>query len=532
MKGLYIVIVILSISGNLFSQDQQDSLVVFSGLKFHSEFEKKALTNFIQNRKDTFNLFMAIDEHMTPEIADICRSNFNQVFVELDKQKIQDKSTDRKIKIAYSVVHKQFLKKYDENVFFPQIFKEGTYDCVTASLLYALVFDRLKVPYKVMSSKNHIYLIANPGHKSVVIETTNPSFEKAIFNGNFKQQYVDNLKSSKMISDEDTQNKSVEEIFSTKFNELNESKASNLPGFQYYNKAFLLSQNSDFDKAYNLVQKAYYFFPDQQVKSLFIILLAYKLDKCEFKNLEDADMVVQLSRLDPTNVNQISGVFDHMIAKNLQYTDRVNFCDSLYQRVRKQITNKKMLDEIAFSYNMTMAYNKTRRFNINESNLFVRRALKIKPTHRDAISFFDACLTNDLQSTEDYSSYLDSLNSYEKEFADTPILQNIMDYKLMVYLKISEQAFPNNKLAVGEKYMALFENNFKLPVKNIDQRCKIENAYYEYASYFARKKNKAMMDKIISKGLKWIPNSNMIQSAKDNFRVVYSGKSKMMIAPE
>ena len=179
-----------------------------------------------------------------------------------------------------------------------------------------------------------------------------------------------------------------------------------------------------------------------------------------------------------------------------------------------------------------MAYSKTKKFNINESKMFVRRALKIKPTQRDAVSFFDMCLTNDLQNTEDYSTYLDSLNIYEKEFADTPLLQNILDYKLMAYLKLAEQTFPKNKQAEGEKYMALFENNFKLPVKNTDQKCKIENAYYEYASYYARKKNKTMMEKIISKGLKWIPNSNMIQSAKDNMRVIYTGKHKMMIAPD
>jgi len=532
MKRLNICIFIISITGCLFSQDKQDSLVLFSGLKFHSEFEKKALTNFVQNRKDTFDLFMAIDEHMTQDMADAARSNFNKIFVELDNQKIQDKSIDRKIKIAYTVVHKLYLKKYDENVFFPQIFKEGTYNCVTASLLYALVFDHLKIPYKVMSSKNHIYLIANPGNKSVVIETTNPSFEKAIFNGNFKQQYVENLKSSKLISEEDLKNKSVEEIFSTKFNELNESNAFNLPGFQYYNMAFLLVQNNNIDKAYNLLQKSYYFFPNQQVKVLFITSLAYKLDKCEFKKLEDADMVVQLSRLDPTSVNQISSLFDHMIARNLQYTDRADFCDSLYNRVITQITDKNILNEIMFSYNMTMAYSKTKKFNINESKMFVRRALKIKPTQRDAVSFFDMCLTNDLQNTEDYSTYLDSLNIYEKEFADTPLLQNILDYKLMAYLKLAEQTFPKNKQAEGEKYMALFENNFKLPVKNTDQKCKIENAYYEYASYYARKKNKTMMEKIISKGLKWIPNSNMIQSAKDNMRVIYTGKHKMMIAPD
>ena len=528
MKRLSICIIILSFSGLLFSQSQQDSLVLFSGLKYQSEFEKKALTNYVQNKKDTFDLFLAIDENMTDEIAQGYKIIFNNVFTELNKQKTDPKNITRKIKSSYSIVHNQFLKKYSETAYFPSIFKDGTYNCVTASLLFAMVFDQYGIPYKVMSSKDHIYLIANPGNKSVVIETTNPSFENAIFNGDFKQQYVNNLRSSKLISEEDYKNKSVEEIFATKFNDLKESKAINLPGFQYYNKSLIMAQNNDVDKAYDLSLKAYFFYPDKQVKTLLYTTLAFKLDKCEFSKIEDAELIAQYARIDPTNTHQISRLFDQMLAKNIQYTDRINFCDTFYNRLRSIITDKNILDEIGFSYNMTMAYGKNRRFDISGTNIYVRNALKFKPNQRDAISLFEASLQNDLQRTEDYYSNLDSLKKYEKEFENTSVLPIINDYKIMVYLKIAEKAFENNKATEGEKYMSLFENNFVPPIKDIEHRIKIENAYFEYANYYARRKNKAMVDKIISKGLKLIPKSNMIQSARDSMSPHIS---KMMIAP-
>ena len=41
-------------------------------------------------------------------------------------------------------------------------------------MLYSMVFDAMKIPYKVMAAPGHIYLIANPGSNSIVIETTNP----------------------------------------------------------------------------------------------------------------------------------------------------------------------------------------------------------------------------------------------------------------------------------------------------------------------------------------------------------------------
>ena len=106
-------------------------------------------------------------------------------------------------------------------------------------MLYAMVFDEFEIPCKLKVSSNHVYLVANPGSNSIVIETTNPDFEKAIFTGDFKQQYVNYLRTSKLISAEDYKNKSVEEIFEEKYNEVGDATFDNLPGLQYYNKGWL-----------------------------------------------------------------------------------------------------------------------------------------------------------------------------------------------------------------------------------------------------------------------------------------------------
>ena len=67
---IFIQIVIFSFS--LKAQNQTDSLIRFSDLRFHSGFEKEALTNFVRHGKDIFNLFLAIDEKMTDELATNC----------------------------------------------------------------------------------------------------------------------------------------------------------------------------------------------------------------------------------------------------------------------------------------------------------------------------------------------------------------------------------------------------------------------------------------------------------------------------
>src|SRR4030042_788753 len=219
-----IVTVVFSAENSLFAGNGTDSLVLFSDLRYHSAFEKEAIFNFVNHRNDTFNLFMAIDENMTAEEADRIHKTYLQVYDELNTKKIDSKKINKKIKIAYTSVHDHFLTKYNSNEYFPVMFGTGIYNCVSASMLFSLVFDRLEIPCKVMASSEHVYLIAPPRKNSVVIETTNPTFEKTIFTGEFKQQYVYYLRSSKLISDSDYQNKSVEEIFEEKFNQVHEAE--------------------------------------------------------------------------------------------------------------------------------------------------------------------------------------------------------------------------------------------------------------------------------------------------------------------
>jgi len=261
------------------------------------------------------------------------------------------------------------------------------------------------------------------------------------------------------------------------------------------------------------------------VKNLFYTTLAYKIEKCEFNKLEDVDLLAQFIRFNPSNLNEISKIFDVMLAKNLQYTDRSKNIDSYYQRLKSEITDKDVMTEIGFAYNMTMAYSK--RYDLTGSNYYARNALKFKPNQKDAILLFQTCLENDLKTTTNTKSYLDSLNLYSKELDNvntTPLIDNC---KLKVYLKIAGKSLENKNPADAEKYLKLFEESFQPPVKDIDMKIKIENVYYEYACYYA-KKNKAMTDKIISRGMKYIPGSNLLQSAKTSQVHI----SRMMIAPD
>lgn len=509
-KAILVHSFIICLSSILLCQSNSDSLVKFAELRFHTDFEKNVIKTYKQKSTDTIKVFLGIDESMNTNEANILSTQYYNVFKAINKKKIDTKSTAKKIKVVYPIVHDYFLKKYSTDDYFPSVFKTGAYNCVTASALYAMVFDKLKIPYKVMASPEHAYLIGNPGESSIVIETTNPNFEKAIFTGEYKQQYVNYLKSSKLISESEYKNKSTAEIFEEKFNEVKEVSFNNLIGIQYYNKALSKFQNNEYDIAYILCQKAYFFFPDLQVKTLLNGSLLFVVQNCKFDKVSDIDYLSQLSRFESINQDLIVGVFNNVLNYYLQYTDKDNYCDSLFQRLIPQIKNKSEIEEISFNYYWRMSQ---RFFPKQKSEYYILNALKIKGNHKDANSMLAAFLYKKFSSIYEPYAILDTIQKLEPKIRYDQASNVLKDYRRIAWLKLAEAMYKDNKPIQGDKYLLQFESDYPAPVENMLVGHTIESTYRSISVYYYYKNQKAKAKSYIEKALKYVPNSILIKSA-------------------
>ncbi len=71
-------------------------------------------------------------------------------------------------------VHRKHLKHYQKYSGLVDVGARGTYDCVTGTALYALLLDRLDIPYQIWEMDHHAYLTVIVDGKAVVFEATNP----------------------------------------------------------------------------------------------------------------------------------------------------------------------------------------------------------------------------------------------------------------------------------------------------------------------------------------------------------------------
>ena len=507
--GLLIYFFQLFVQG-LQSQNPEDSLVIFSDLKYHSDFEKFSVYQFVKQRKDTFNLFLAIDEKMTPNEAEMLRNLYHSELNQLMEKSSVTENTSKRIKIGYVGIHDKFLKKYNDNQYFPEIFRSGIYNCVSASMIYAITFDKLLIPYKVMASDDHVYLIANPGKKSVVIETTNPSLEKAIFTGEFKQQYVNTLRLSKLISDDDLKNKSVEEIFEENYNGVRDAELSNMPGFQYFNMALTKLEMDDLKKGYEFCQKAYFFYPNEKVKQLLYNSLLFLLERTKFSEIPDIDYLAQFSRFQNVNLDIITTIFENILNYHLQYSDKEEFCDKQFKRLVSQINNQTIIDELTFAYYLQMSYHFQRNDRVE---YYVNNALKIRENHIAANEIMENYLTRKLISISNPKVLLDTVAALEQRVKPKSSLALLNEYTLIAYLRLARNEFMDNNFQSGENYLNSFESNCTEKITFSVLKLEVENTYYSIATKYFYKNNKTIAKKYVDRGLKFVPDSEIINSA-------------------
>jgi len=218
-----------------------------------------------------------------------------------------------------------------------------------------------------------------------------------------------------------------------------------------------------------------------------------------------------LARYNFDNFDYIRNTFQNVMVNKIIKENNLPFCTEAYNRLLPQITDVLLANEISYSYYITNANCKSN--DAVEKLRPALQALKLKPNDKVALATIEFQLYHMTDITEDRKSLLDTLDYFEKEMKDTDVAGMIKKTKWRNYLVLAKKYFMSNQGKEGTYYLALFESSSKYLLLDRSFRVQIEDAYYESAHYYVRFNNRAMAKKIVDKGLLYIPNSNMIQSA-------------------
>ena len=249
-------------------------------IHYSSDFERKQFSEYNKNGKfDAINFLFCLDTTVTEVKATQLKEKLNLFFTEKLAPIVTGKNKDKTLKLFFNEIHDKLLRKYVTNARFEFLLDQGEYNCLTASALYAMAFERFNIPYQLRSTIDHVYVIVNPGPGETIIETTDPQNGVYQYSDQYKKSYIERQVKTKMISKDEYNSSNVEALFQKYFYTADTIDLKQLAGYHYYNNAIDLIGKENFTEATNQLMKAYMLNRSAKVEYLLIIAISAQLEK-------------------------------------------------------------------------------------------------------------------------------------------------------------------------------------------------------------------------------------------------------------
>ena len=189
--------------------------------------------------------FLQTDEASTADLKE-----YEFFLTQLEKKKSQYAKEKDFLRHLFIKTHQKFLKEYQTESSFGEIFNTGKYNCLTGTALYALLLDHFHLNYTIIEVNYHIFIVVKIDGEELLIEATDP---KEGFIEDSKK-VADQLKkyqnTSRLADDEGT----VKYEFS--FNLWNAVSLEELAGLLYFNKAVHAYNSQNIAQAVSFLTKA------------------------------------------------------------------------------------------------------------------------------------------------------------------------------------------------------------------------------------------------------------------------------------
>ena len=268
---------------------QAHAQILLTDLSYQSALEESLIKNYQNNaRQGYFKLLIAADETMTDAVA----NEFNQE-IDLFLEKYNTKITSNQIQGRYLSqlfykVHRKYLKRYVQYSSLSETIQNGNYDCLSGTSLYAVLLEKLNVPFQIVETNYHIYLKIETKNGTVLMESTDP------LNG-----YIDNKNevASRMGEIESDQEKLQEGQYAFEFNINQIISMDGLVGLQYFNQAVDAFNHQKFDLALIQLEKANVFYSSERIIEFGELIGRQIIDSNKYSYTDKSDMISRINKL-------------------------------------------------------------------------------------------------------------------------------------------------------------------------------------------------------------------------------------------
>jgi len=238
---------------------------------FTSDFEKQTFQEYLSGKAvDEVNLFLALNSSGNlSKVKEVQGKIYDLSNLLLHKRHKHTTELSFLYRVFNGIQTRQ-LVKYEKYSTFQSLMNGGTYDCLTATALYAIILKKMNYSLEVKETAAHSYLVVNVDGKKVLFESTD---REDGFVSDYKAVKEKELKYAR-------QTRPGDENFSGLSGQVSEGKSiatysqsiniTQLAGLHYYNQAVVAYNNKNFKTTVNTLEKAYMLYPSKRIFTLLI----------------------------------------------------------------------------------------------------------------------------------------------------------------------------------------------------------------------------------------------------------------------
>lgn len=481
-----------------------------SKLKFHSSFEEPGFKSICGSKTPDY-LTMAIAVNPASgmkEIVKISEAIRNDLAV-LKSNLSEIKKPAKALKFVFDHVQTTFLKQYDVDADFSDMFASGKYNCLTATILYALMLDELKTEHTIKFMPGHVYLIAYAQDVPYIFETTDPIGGFVELNKAMQSNAVKNMRLLRFMASDNGDNSSKPDFFQTYYLKLNNTGMRGLVGYQYTNASFAAMMKQDYATAYDLINKAIVLTPMPELNMMRDELLKHAIIEADKTTSYRARLLVDYyeTSKNPNKKNQVADEFKQSIYQILFSSfPSPDSLKPVYTTLHDGISDpnlKAVLEDLyknAYLYYLQTAGKTSEVFEM----------LYHSYVDGDRSEFVRSALDNSIRNLTDATNGgPNEVASYDTLVAKYP---RLMDFDVFVYnrcqavINAARLAFINKNAVDGERLLLKFDvDNYY--DKSRPAYCNPSMVYSLAGSYYFRKNNITKAKAMLIKGLTYDPDN-------------------------
>lgn len=457
------------------------------------------------------------------------KTQMDRLIQDLEREKVGQRSSKKVARILEQYITLDLLKEHKGFAPFETLLKQGHYSRATAVALYALVAEEFGLSYQIRNELWAINITLDPDGRNIRLKIPRKS-KSPVSNQAFMRNYLDLLRASKLVPDEDWQ-KSEQAIFDKYYyGASDELSFRQLAGYLQYLQALKQYEKGQYSEALSHTERAQdlYDRPVHEVLRRAILLQIAAPAPVNYERISNVSgssealyYLFQLWEEQPSDelrnslVNRFAQVADQFLLKQGQ---GIAF-DSIHNYFQSKISDypdlSAQVKEIFFLKKASYYAQQGRTAEVMEYTDSLYRYRPNDPKVHDVLS---GLLTWSLGAQKDWEQGLESLIYYQKRY---PFLQSqpvLQDFDLYYRAEQLRAIFDADQGLEGTRLLREFESLLSRYGPTPRHRSWITTAYYAASNFYFRKMDYYNALQMIERANNLAPNDAFLEHRRSVLR--------------